>query len=505
MQRNSPVIDGMDTSRMTRAAIYARISQSDKKTPAIKNQIATCQKMASAYGYEVVATFSDDGISAFSGKVRPGFLDLVAGVRSGDFEIILAVAEDRLTRSSFEKFGLQSDCVKAGVRWHTNASGLVDPSTAEGGLLATITGALAEYESAMKVERLRRSVDDRLGRGIDIMGPRPFGYEKDRKTIRKAEAEVLRTAYAMVLDGASLYRVTQMFTDSGVKRDRAKDSAWRPQTIRHILLRERNRGRLVVKGVQYADDLPAIVDDETFESVRAILENPDRTPRRGPKPKTWACVGTVRCGVCGSYLSQTGAQRSGKRNMRCAPDGRPEGFQGVRHPTMECELLDVQLRTLVMAALMGRGLAGTSEAITKGDIPLHRLRLAELVRQRDLTQELATLPGANVAAAKKKMLDLGKAIESARNELDLALSSDIATAAVDVAMRVLRDSEDAARPDDEETGGVEPTAWVEHWQSLSVDDQRTLVLALLPGARLMPRGQEVGGFRVATPALTLAA
>jgi site-specific DNA recombinase len=465
-------------AHMTKAAIYARISVDDKKTPAVENQIANLKKLAVAHGYEVVRTFSDDGISAFSGKTRPGFLDLVNGIRARDFDVILAVAEDRLTRSSEEKIGLQSDCVKAGITWHTSASGAVDPSTAQGGLLATITGAVAQYESQVKQERLQRSVSDRLAAGKDLGGPRPFGFEKNRTTVREHEADALKTAYKMILDGGTVYGVAKFFTEMGIKRDRAAESPWRPQTVRHILLRERNCGRLVVKGVQYADDLTALIDAKTFDRAKAILENPARAPRRGPKPTTYAAVGSVRCGVCGSYLSQSGARLQGVRNFRCSPDSRPMASAGQRHPTIAAPKLDAMLRALVFLRLYR--LVITERGLDTTPTPMAALQaqVVEYVRQRDLAQELLFAPGANIAAAKRKLSQLSDQIEKTQRELDAAMNADVTSSALNAARAGVESSMVSS--------ALAETEFNSHWDAITVEDRRALVTALLPAPKLWP-------------------
>ncbi len=116
---------------MTPRSHHGRISQKDENTPAVVNQIEACRQIAADAGYTVEAVFSDDGISAYSGKDRPGFLDLLTGIEAGRFDVVMAVAEDRFTRSTSEKLAFSSICTKAGVTWHTKATGKLDPSTAE--------------------------------------------------------------------------------------------------------------------------------------------------------------------------------------------------------------------------------------------------------------------------------------------------------------------------------------------------------------------------------------
>lgn len=166
---------------MLRAAVYARISQNDSNTPAVAKQIVACRKIVESAGYSLAEEhiYEDDGISAFKGKERPGFPDLLTGIEAGLFDVIVAVAEDRFTRSTNEKLAFQSMCTKAGVIWHTG-SGVLDPSTAQGGLMATLAGAIAEFESAVKAERIRRSVSDRLAAVRTWAGQ---GRSGSRKTV----------------------------------------------------------------------------------------------------------------------------------------------------------------------------------------------------------------------------------------------------------------------------------------------------------------------------------
>lgn len=474
---------------MNRAAIYARISQGDEKTPAVKNQVKACEQLALDAGYTVVDVHSDDGISAYKQKVRPGFLDLIDGIRAKKYDVILAVAEDRFTRFSEEKWFLQSECVKAGVTWHTKAGGPVDPSTASGGLLATITGALAQYESAIKAERIRRSVDDRLAAGKDLGGPRPFGWEKDRLTIRESEAEVIRTAYKMILDGGTIYGVAKLWTDLGMTRDRGADLSkpWPTRTARHVLLNERNAGRLVVKGVTYADDRPRIIDPDTFDQVKAILKNPARAPKRGPVPRVHPGLQSIVCGVCGNALSV--AAHSGHLSYRCGYQGRPGWSKDLKHPTIRVEILDKHLSSKLFYIVAYRAMTKQDTHSPNSEIPALRLQLADLARQRDLAQEMAFLPGANIALAKKKLEALGKAIEEVDNALAEALGRDVSNAAVEAAVEALK----GVKTINDLPIGEEPPEWRTHWETLSPTDKRALTKALLPGARLLTTEQAQQG------------
>jgi hypothetical protein len=89
---------------------------------------------------------------------------------------------------------------------------------------------------------------------------------------------------------------------------------WSAETLREILLRPRNAGRMIYQGEEIGDAPWApIVPVETFRAVQRILTNPDRrtgpgaAPKWlgtniylcGPAPETTARVWTSTCGEAG--------------------------------------------------------------------------------------------------------------------------------------------------------------------------------------------------------------
>ena len=60
---------------MKRAALYVRVS-TDRQT--VENQIAALGKVAEALGWQIVATFRDEGISGAKGRnARPGLDEML--------------------------------------------------------------------------------------------------------------------------------------------------------------------------------------------------------------------------------------------------------------------------------------------------------------------------------------------------------------------------------------------------------------------------------------------
>ncbi len=428
-----------------------------------------------------MAEFVDDGRSAWSGEARPGFLALVDAVRARAFDVVLAVAEDRLTRSSEAKIGFQAECVRADVTWHTTSGGKVDPSTAEGGLLATITGALAEYESSIKADRVARSVERRLADGKDLGGRRPFGWEADRQTIRETEASLIRQGTQMILDGGSVYSVAAHWTASGLPSS-GQSVKWRTQTVRSILLRPRNAGRLVVKGVDYGQSFPPIVAPDDHERVVAILSNPARAPRRGPKPMRHTATGLVRCGICGSYLQQTGLSRGGRRALRCAGEGR-DVPAGARHPTIDADKMEGQLAEIALVRVLTLVARGERLTDARPEVSVVRMEIADLVRRRDVQQELAAAPGVNLRKAIQEIGALGLAIEAAQTKLERLLGADATAEAVTLARDFVEHLDDGRIELDPRLAAG---PWSTYWSGQDVERRRTLLRGLVESIELLP-------------------
>ena len=71
-----------------RVAIYTRVS-TDGQT--VDNQLLELQAVAEHHGWEVVETFSDDGISGANGREkRPAFDALCKGAVRREFDVIMA-------------------------------------------------------------------------------------------------------------------------------------------------------------------------------------------------------------------------------------------------------------------------------------------------------------------------------------------------------------------------------------------------------------------------------
>lgn len=261
---------------MPRALVYARISVSDKKTPKVERQVADCRALAAKLHYTVVhPSYQDDGISASTGKTRPGFEESLKAVTAGEGDVVLATEEERFARSIGDKERLSIACLASGTTWHTVRDGQVNPAEASGEFLSTLRAAMGKMESKRKAERQvaanahRRAIGERYQ-----MGARIFGWKDDKVTLEPAEADLVREGIQMTLAGATKYRVTEMFRSSGIKPPRS--DTWRGVAVASMLTRWSNAAV-----ISYRDEA---IEDGASGKWAAIVSRTELEPCAGSWP-----------------------------------------------------------------------------------------------------------------------------------------------------------------------------------------------------------------------------
>lgn len=307
-----------------KAAIYARISE-DRTGGGlgVARQEADCRASAEARGYVVTEVFTDNDISAYTGKPRPGYRKLLAAMAAGTVGVVFTWHYDRLTRSNLELEEYIDVSEQSGIGTITVQSGEYDLSTASGRMTARIIGAVSRQESEHKAERIKRKAQELSMAGKWTGGLRPFGWQfvEHVPTLDEAEAVVVREAHAHVLAGLSLGSFIQSLTERGITT--ARDGAWSYATLRQMLLRPRNAGLTVWKGeVVGPSEFPAIVERHIWEATCTVLTDPSRRRSRSNKVKH-LLAGIALCECLRPVKSGQIVDRKGVKHMiyRCSESG----------------------------------------------------------------------------------------------------------------------------------------------------------------------------------------
>ena len=413
-----------------RAALYARISETKDDHDSVATQETNLRALADREGYEVVGLYMDDGISAYSGKPRPGWLRLKDDLKARRFDVVLAVSEDRFARNVEEKIGFQGECVRSGVTWHTISGGKVDPASAGGALMGTITGAIAEYESGNKKERLRQRFDAEIAAGRPLWGVRPFGFESARGgEVREEEAQHVRAAYKMILDGSTLNAVQRSFNEAGVLTTRG--NRWGYTTIRQLLLRPRNAGLLYSKGEKRSDDLPAIVSRDDFDAVKALLTDSRRETSPGPKATKHLMTGLAFCGVCGAPMRSASSRSRGRALNIYKCSSKISGVSvgdGLRHPTIQREILGQLMPFAVFQAMLFDGFHGFTTHGAASQLSPLRKELGEVEKRRAHVTGLMLEPDIDLTTVRTQLATLGAQAAKLNAEIEALLRSSAVSA-----------------------------------------------------------------------------
>ncbi|MQA05300.1 MAG: recombinase family protein [Streptosporangiales bacterium] len=317
------------------ATIYCRISKDRAGAGlGVERQEADCRDLAARLGWDVVAVFVDNDISAYSGQRRPQYELMLRAVRDGEIAAILAWHPDRLHRRALELEEFVTVAETHGTQVQTVSAGTVDLSTASGRMVARMLGAAAQHEVDHARERMRRAKSQAAADGRYRGGPRPFGFDADGVTIREDEAQVIREATTAVLAGRSLAAVARDLGDRGVKTSVGKP--WTYQRLRDVLIRPRNAGLINHGRPDRPDYRPGyfagfeivgkaswqpIVDEDTWRAVHALLLDPSRRVHTSTEPR-WLGSNTYECGRPGCHAlmrtTSSGGSQGRRYHYRCA-------------------------------------------------------------------------------------------------------------------------------------------------------------------------------------------
>jgi site-specific DNA recombinase len=462
-----------------RAGIYVRISQDREGAGlGVERQAQDCQQLAESLGWTVGQIYTDNDVSAYSGKKRPAYTALLADLEDGAIGGVIAWHPDRLHRSPTELEHYIDLAERRSVETHTVQAGRWDLSTPSGRAVARTLGAWARYESEHKGERIKRARQQQAVAGGFHGGIRPYGYEADGMTVREDEAAEIAKAVESVIAGVSLRSLVRDLNDRKIPTSTGR-AKWSSAALRDTIMRPRTAGLSSYRGeVVGAAQWPAVVAEGQWRAACAILSNPDRrtTPRGGTVK--WLGSGLYICGVCGERKLRVGTNgKGGKRpSYRCS---NRDSSITTGHVTREAGALDGYVESLIVTRLSEPGLLASLLPVSDG-IDASALHL-EQVALRERLDELASLFAAGTITTSQLATGTGK-LRIRSDEIGEQLAG-VATRGPLVAL---------AETDD--LDHLWYGAKSDHSDGLPLGNRRALLSALLD-VTVLParRGQRVGG------------
>jgi site-specific DNA recombinase len=297
------------------AAIYTRISHdpgSDRL--GVQRQERECRELAERNGWSVAEVFEDDDVSAYRPGKRPAFARLLTALEHGEVNALVVWHPDRLYRHPKDLERLVDACEHHHIQFAAVTAGSIDLGTASGRMVARMYGAAGRHEVERTVERVRsKHLELALAGKWGGGGPRPYGYERDHKTVREPEAQRIRNATRRVLAGESVHSVARDWTWSTTALSNVLMSA-RISGRREMFIARNGRRPRVGRIMSDTADWPAIISVEDSDRLRALLGN--QKPRQS-YARSHLLTGIARCRVCDQLLVAQGSTPDRRRRLGC--------------------------------------------------------------------------------------------------------------------------------------------------------------------------------------------
>ena len=306
--------------RKLRCAVYTRKSTEeglDKEFNSLHAQREACEAYIASQrseGWALVRDPYDDG--GFSGGTleRPALQQLLADIEEGLVDVVVVYKIDRLSRSLMDFSKLVEVFDRAGVTF-VSVTQSFNTTTSMGRLTLNILLSFAQFEREVIAERVRDKIRASRQKGIWMGGSVPLGYMvKDRKlVVQEPEATTVRSIFERFVRVGSATVLARELRDEGVHTARGKlvDKGY----LYHLLNNRTYLGLAVHKGTAYPGEHEAIIGQDLWDKVHAILAENARTRSAHTRAQTPALLKGLLFGPSGAAMSPTHT-RKGNRLYR---------------------------------------------------------------------------------------------------------------------------------------------------------------------------------------------
>jgi len=216
------------------AGIYVRVSTEDQAREgfSLGEQKEKLLQLCKFKEYKVFKVYEDAGISAKDMAHRPAFQEMLADMKKGKINYIVAYKLDRVTRSVRDLEELIAVLEKHNTYLVCDRDD-VNTSTANGRFFVRMLTVLSQLEIEIVSERTKFGLNGAIKSG-HLPGTIPLGYKKDgnKKTvIDETTKDIVIRIYNMYLEGKSYQQIANIFNQEKL----LEHKKWRDSTIQKIL------------------------------------------------------------------------------------------------------------------------------------------------------------------------------------------------------------------------------------------------------------------------------
>lgn len=340
-----------------RAVIYARYSSEKQKEASIEQQVNACMEYITRKGYSLIRVYSDSAKSASHNvEKRSDFLKLIEDAESGEFDVVVSYALDRISREEHGGFyGYENALNKNGVRFEYATQVFDDGYGGEISKAVHVTMA-SEYVAQLRknvVRGMRDNVEN--GRfnggssipiGIKIVGE---GKKNKRYAVDEAVCPYIKQAFEMYVSGQTTGDIMEFLNDNGVRTSRGKKVS--RDTVNRMLANPIYIGRRVSKfnnkvehKVYTVDGVcEPIISEELWERTQISRQKRLNRGMTEAKRKKYILRGKLFCGLCGTEMvADCGRSSTGEKYYyyTCVHRKQAKGGERCRKQPVPKELLE---------------------------------------------------------------------------------------------------------------------------------------------------------------------
>ena len=215
---------------MTKAFAYLRVSgKGQVNGDGFPRQIKAIREYAKAHDIRIAKIYREEGVSGTKDmENRPALLEMMRALHSNGTNLILVEKLDRLARDLMIQETIIGDLRKYGFELISVAEPDLCKDDPTRTLMRQIFGAIAEYDKAMIVSKLRGARQRKKALTGRCEGNKPYGHYPGEKTTLERMRE-------LKAEGLGFDRLAAKLHEEGFRT--RKGTAWHGFTVNRILSR----------------------------------------------------------------------------------------------------------------------------------------------------------------------------------------------------------------------------------------------------------------------------
>ena len=277
-----------------RAVIYARYSSDNQKDESIEQQVDVCRQFARENSLDVIDVYADRAVTGRKEK-RAAYQKMLRDAEHDKFDVIIAYKSSRIARNMMTALNFHAkmeechiETLYAKEEFGNNPTGRF--------MLRNMMNINQFYSENLGEDVIRGMSDN--AKQCKVNGSVPFGYRSKNGSyvIEESEAEIVREIFKRVLTGENYTDICEDLNNRGYRTKTG--SPWVLSAISRTISNELYSGVYRWKNIRIEDGVPAIVDKDLFDQVRAKRHRLLEVRGRHVNQSEYILTGKLFCGHC---------------------------------------------------------------------------------------------------------------------------------------------------------------------------------------------------------------